>query len=189
MVCRRKKPIPLKKPLKEKIDPKQVLLNAKLQQELEDHGAVLFRPVEHGGSLNIDGEHLSLPSNITDVPGRVIGEYLNAFTQQKLYMRTLFGEMQCIVEECRRVYDNTRIGVYRELSSQKLSETAKDVIMNTDPSIQPSYERWVEAKLKLEMVKQSIENIADAIFLISREISRRESDFNHEYRNESVQKK
>jgi len=182
-----KKMLPPNKGLpNKKVDPKVVLLNAKLQKELEADGVVLFRPTEHGGSLNINEDYLTLPADITNVPGHVIGEYLNAFTQQKLYMRTLFGEMQCIVEECRRMYDRARIEIYRELSKDRLSETAKETIINNNEDVFPHYERWVDAKLKLSMIEQNIDNIADAIFLISREVSRRDGDFKHEQRNFSV---
>ena len=177
-----KKPIPPKKPRREKINPKEMLLNYRLQTELNKQGVVDYTPQSEGGILNINSDYLFLPHTLTDTPAFVLGEHLNAFTQQKTYYRTLFGQLQCIVEECRRAYDNIRVVMYRELCKDKLSETAKDLIINNDPEVKPYYEKYVEAKLKLSMLERSIENTTDSIFLLSREISRRESDFNEEKR-------
>jgi len=173
---------------KEKIDPKAILLNSKLAAELESEGVVMFRPVEDGGSLHINTDYLTLPANITDVPAHIIGEYLNAFTQQKLYMRTLLGEVQCLVEEARRMYDSAAIGIYRTLSEQRLSETAKEKIVNADLKVLPFFEQVTEARIKQGIIEQNIDNITDAIFLISREMTRRIGDFKDENRNENVRR-
>ena len=83
-----------KKTQPEKVSPMKALKALKerksyvdsMQEELEDKGVDFFDP---NGSLNIDTDYLSLPANITECPAKDLGEYLNAFTQQKMYMRTL----------------------------------------------------------------------------------------------------
>ena len=92
---------------KQKINPKEVLkekrsYSDKVQKDLEDQGVDFFCPSESGGSLHIDKDYLSLPQNITEVSARDLGEYLNAFTQQKMYMRTLVGYAESLCEEARR---------------------------------------------------------------------------------------
>ena len=177
-----KKPLPPKrKP--QKIDPKQMLLNTKLQRELEKKGSVSFSP--ENGNLEIDAGYLRLPADITLLPTHEVGKHLNAFTQQKMYMRTLHLQMQCLTEDCRRGYDQARYAIASEFSGSK-TVTEKDFMVNNDPRVLPSHERWLEAKMKVSMVKDTVDSITDAIFLISREISRRESDFNHERREHNV---
>ena len=166
-----------------KLDPKQVLLNTRLQRELEKKGSVLFSP--DNGNLEIDTEYLRLPADITTLPTHEVGKHLNAFTQQKMYMRTLHLWMQCLTEDCRREYDRARYAIAGEFSGSK-SVTEKDFMVNNDPRVLPSHERWLEAKMRVAMVKDTIESITDAIFLISREISRRESDFGHERRDHNA---
>ena len=177
-----KKPLPPKRKA-QKIDPKQVLLNTKLQRELEKKGSVSFSP--ENGNLEIDVGYLRLPADITMLPTHEVGKHLNAFTQQKMYMRTLHLQMQCLTEDCRREYDKARYVIASEFSGSK-TVTEKDFMVNNDPRVLPSHERWLEAKMKVSMVKDTIDSITDAIFLISREISRRESDFNHERRDHKV---
>ena len=178
------KPLPKRQAAdKPKIDPKQVLLATKLQRELENKGCAVFSP--ENGNLDIDASYLRLPSDITALPTHEVGKHLNAFTQQKMYMRTLHLQMQCLAEDCRRLYDRGRYAVAGEYRDSK-SVTERDFMVNNDPRVLPSYEKWAEAKLKTVMVKDVIDSVTDAIFLVSREISRREADFSHERRDHNT---
>lgn len=180
-----KKPLPPKrKPAgRPKIDPKQVLLATKLQRELEKRGSVTFAP--ESGTLSIDAEYLRLPADITALPAHELGRHLSAFTQHKMYMRTLHFRMQCHVEDIRRGYDAARREAFMEHKGCR-SVTERDFLVNSDPRVAPSHDLWTETKMKAAMVKDTIESISDAIFLISREISRREADFPHERREHSA---
>ena len=97
----------LRKVQKTKLNPKEVLKQKrsycdKMQEELESKGVDFFSPSEQGGSLHIDKDYLSLPQNVTEVSARDLGEYLNAFTQQKMYMRTLVGYAELMCEDAKR---------------------------------------------------------------------------------------
>ena len=179
---------------KSKINPKEVLQEKRsygdiVQKELEDQGVDFFRPSEDGGSLHIDKDYLTLPQNITDVPAKELGEYLNAFTQQKVYMRTLLGYAELFCEEERRKYQDASELRYRELLGTKLSETAKEREVNSDPDVKPCYEEYMDYKNKVRLLNFNISSIEDIIFLISREVSRRTGDFNEENRNYNVQRR
>ena len=172
----------------EKVNPMKSLKERKsytdsLHEELEEKGVDFFDPQ---GSLNIDADYLSLPANITDVPAKDLGEYLNAFTQQKMYMRTLLGWAECMCEEAQREYLKKSQDLYRKLSETKMSEKAKERELNTHPDIYPYYENYVDMKKKCMLLEFNISNIEDAIFMISREVSRRTGDFNNENRNYNV---
>lgn len=179
---------------KEKINPKEVLNRSrsysdKIQDELELKGVMFFSPNEEEEShLNIDKDYLKLPLNITDVSARDLGEYLNAYTQQKMYMRTLLGYAECLLEEARRDYYNNSEGLYRELSTTtKLSETAKERTICTSEEVKPYYDTYMDCKKKVQLLNFNISSIEDAIFMISREVSRRNGDFAQEGRNYNVQ--
>ena len=179
---------------KKKINPKEVLQEKrsycdKVQKELEDQGVDFFRPSEDGGSLHIDKDYLTLPQNITEVSARDLGEYLNAFTQQKMYMRTLVGYAELFAEEARREYMAVSETRYRDLLGSKLSETAKEREVNSDPDVLPCYEKYMDYKNKIKLLNFNIQSIEEAIFMLSREVSRRTGDYENERRDYNVQRK
>jgi hypothetical protein len=159
----------------------------KIEDSLTSEGVVFYDP--HDETLNISEEYLTLPSEITDVPSRELGEYLNAFTQQKMYYRTLLGRLELQVEDARRVYYEISAELYHEMSKTKVSETAKERIINDDETVRPFYLNYRDEKNRLNLLNYAISNIEDAQFLVSREITRRTGDFNEETRNHNVSRK
>ena len=177
-----------------KINPKEVLqqkrsYSDRVQEELENQGVDFFKPSEDGGSLHIDKDYLSLPQNITEVSARDLGEYLNAFTQQKMYMRTLVGYAELFAEEARREYMAVSETRYRELLGSKLSETAKEREVNSDPNVLPCYEKYMDYKNKIKLLNFNIQSIEEAIFMLSLEVSRRTGDYENERRDYNVQRR
>ncbi|MCX7985304.1 MAG: hypothetical protein N3A63_10455, partial [Bacteroidetes bacterium] len=160
------------------------LLVDEITDELKEKGVIFFTPEN---SLNIDEEFLVLPKDLTEIPSRLLGNYLNAFTQQRMYMRTLIGWQELVYEEVKRIYYDKSIPLYKELSKQKISETAKERIINNDEEVKEYFIKMKDEKKKLELLMYSLASIEDAIFLISREISRRNGDYEIESRNENVQ--
>lgn len=165
---------------RDKINPKQVRKSYldKIENELENKGVVFFDEKR----LNIDGDFLTLPDNISEVPSKLLGEYLNAFTQQKMYLRTLLGRTELVMEDKRRKYLEVCDSYYREYSNGKLSETSKERLINGLEDVKPYYEEYSDYKNKVNIINYSIANIEDAIFLLSREVSRRTGDFDNERR-------
>ena len=177
----------LKAKTKNKVNPKALHKEylSQVESDLESAGVVFW---EIDKNLNICDNYLELPNNLTEIPSRELGEYLNAFTQQKMYMRTLCGRVELEVEKSRRLYIKSSEKIYAALSNGKLSETAKERLINSDSNVEPFYYEYKEWLSKLNMLNQSIANIEDAIFLLSREVSRRTSDFAEENRNYNVGK-
>ena len=68
-----------------------------------------------------------------------------------------------------------------------MSETAKDRVINADEDVKPLLEEYKDAKARVQMVKYAIENVEDICFLISREVTRRNADFDNENRASNVQ--
>lgn len=175
------------------MNPKEMLRNKRsycdtMHEDLAEKGVRFFTP-EVDGSLNIDKDYLELPKNITEVDTRALGEYLNAFTQQKVYMRTLVGYAELYCEEARRDYMDASESKYRSLLNSKLSETSKEREVNSDESVQPYYEKYLDCKNKVKLLNFNITSIEEIIFMISREISRRTGDFNEENRSYNVSKR
>lgn len=183
----------LKKKASNKINPLQTLKEKKslvdlLQEELELKGVDFFN-TDESGSLNIDTDFLSLPKHITDVTAKDLGEYLNAYTQQKSYMRTLLGWAEMYLEEAKTTYLQKSQNAYRRLSETKMSEKAKEREINSDPEIFPYYEEYMNKQRACRLLELNIASIEDIIFMISREVSRRSGDFMAENRNYNVQRK
>lgn len=181
---------PLKKtnqpPKREKVDPRAVQQSYldKIERRAEKEGVVMF-DVE-SGRLNIDDEYLSLPADITDLTPRDLGQYLNAFTQQKVYLRTILCRAEICAEEARRNYSDASETLYRSFAGGKLSETAKDRLINADDQVKPFYLKHIDLKNKIRIVETSIANIEDIIFMLSREVTRRMGDWNDEGRSHNV---
>lgn len=173
------------KQLKEKIG-----LKDKISTALNDKGVELFRPVELEGSLNIDKDYLSLPKDITDEPSRDLGRYLNSFTQQRMYLRTLIGWQLLSLEESKRKYYEASTPIYITLTKKDFpSETAKERYINNHPDVEEHFFNYKDEKRKLDILQMNLLSVDDAIFLVSREISRRGGDFNAENRNDNVQRR
>lgn len=169
-----------------KINPREIHKSFldHIEDDLTKQGVVFF---DTDTGLNIDNEYLELPREITEVSSRDLGEYLNAFTQQKVYLRTILGRAELLEEQARRNYFSSTEDLYRKYSGQKMSETAKDRVINADEDVKPLLEEYKDAKARVQMVKYAIENVEDICFLISREVTRRNADFDSENRAINVQ--
>ncbi len=175
-----------KKQEPEKFDPmkEHAAYLARIESGLEENGVTMFEP--YNGSLNIDEEHLSLPADITDIPSVELGATLNAFTQQKMWYRTLMGRLEIACESARRLYSEVSTPYYEELTRQKYTETSKERIVNNRDNVRPLFQKYTDLQRQVSMLSYAIENLEDAIFLLSREVTRRSHDFDEENRNHNV---
>ena len=167
-------------PVREKIDPKAIQKSylERIEDPLEEKGVIFFDE----RNLNINEDLLILPAEITEVSSKELGEYLNAFTQQKIYLRTLLGRADLLVEEARRDYFTASDPIYRKYSLDKMSETAKDRLVNANDGVKPLYHNYLDMKKKYYLIESSIANIEDIIFMLSREVTRRTGDISDENR-------
>lgn len=172
---------------KQKVNPRKILKDhVALMNELEEQGVQMFMPDDN---LHIDRDYLTLPTHITEVTSRDLGEYLNAFTQQKAYLRTLLGYAENKVEEARRAYVDVSSAMFKELLTTKLSETAKEREVNSSPEVRPAFEEWLNCKDRVKMIEYNIYSIEEIIFMVSREVSRRTGDFNEDRRTDNVSRR
>lgn len=170
--------------LNSKPDPKSLL--DRLTSDVEAKGVTFFEPKKN---LDIDESYLTLPHDITECDGVELGRYLNAFTQHRMYMRTVLGWQSVIVEEKKRAYLEKSSPHYSDLTANRnLSETAKDKLINLQEDVYPAYIEYSNEREKLGLVETVLSSIEDGIFLISREVSRRSHDWDTEVRNDNVAK-
>lgn len=182
------------KPTPQKVNPKKIAQERKsllesITKDLEDQGVPNICPSEMGGVLNIDNDYLTLPKDLTDIPSRLLGNYLNSYTQNRMYMRTLIGWQELHLEGAKRNYYDKFLPVYEELCKQKMSETSKELLANNHDDVKDHFLAYRDEKQKLRMLSYSLASIEDAIFLISREISRRGADISSEIRNDNVSRR
>ena len=171
---------------RKKIDPIKIhndYLN-RLEEEIEGEDVPIFDT--ENGSLDIDRDYLSLPSDITIMSSRDLGNSLNAFTQQKMYLRTVLCRAENYSESARRIYYNASEYAYEEMTDRRVSEGAKERLISTKKGVCEYYNEWVDSCRKVSMVKAAIANIEDAIFLLSREVTRRGADYDEEQRDYNV---
>lgn len=179
---------------KKKINPMAILkekksLVDKIESELSDKGVDFFKPSESGGILHIDNDYLTLPKDITELPSQELGRYLNSFTQHRMYMRTLIGWQILYLEEAKRKYYETSTPIYNELDRKQFpSEVGRERYLNNHPEVIDVFMDFKDEKRKMDLFNLNLLSIDDAIFLVSREISRRSGDFERETRNQNVQK-
>lgn len=172
------KPKLTKKPQvkKTKVNPKAIAKDVLQEREdiLNDKGIVFL---DNDTYLNVVEDSLQLPSDITEVDSKSLGNLLNVYTQHKVHYRTILGRLEMKLD-----YDKKRLqleskDIYRELSfNNKLSESAKEQLMSTDAHISPFYDKYVESKSNVSLVAKAISNFEDIIFMISRELTRRNTD-------------
>lgn len=172
-------------PIEELDAPEESILDT-VERELKDDGIILF------DNENILEDYLRLPADITEVPSKDLGRYFNTFTKQKMWTRTLLGRTGALLRELEEELDDIRDRVYSQLPA-KMSVKEKELKLRSD---ERDGERAIELLQKVAIMQEKrkilldyLENLVDAIFNISREISRRESDWNDETRENSIDRK
>ena len=183
------------KPVSKKINPMKILkerraLVDELEEDLKEKGVEFFTPSESDGVLNIDSNYLTLPKDITNVPSQELGRYLNAYTQHRMYMRTLIGWQTVYLEEAKRKYYEVSTPIYNQLDRKQFpSEVGRERYLNNHELVRKEFLEMKDQKRKMDLFQLNLLSIDDAVFLVSREITRRSGDFEKEARNESIQKR
>lgn len=172
-------------PIEELVVPEESILDT-VERELKDEGIILF------DNENILEDYLRLPADITEVPSKDLGRYFNTLTKQKMWVRTLLGRTGALLRELEEELDDIRDRVYSQLPA-KMSVKEKELKLRSD---ERDGERAIELLQKVAVMQEKrkilvdyLDNLVDAIFNISREISRRESDWNDETRENSIERK
>ena len=158
-----------------------------IENEVIKNGGIIFDP--ENGNLHINKSLLELPADISEMPSHELGNTLNVFTQQKIYLRTAIMRLELMAESAKRKFYSTSKSIFAEFTSKRMSESAKERLLATNENVKPLYEEYTDKKYILSYMQNILSNIEDSIFLLSREISRRSSDYTDENRSYNVQNK
>lgn len=158
-------------------------LSDRVEEELEEQGITLF------DNDNILTEYLRLPADITEVESRELGKYFTSFTQQKMWTRTLLGRASAMLKELNDSLDSVRGRVYSTLPT-KMSVKEKELKVKSDsPEVLKYMQDISFYEEKKRMLVDYLDNLTDALFCISREVSRREYDFGDDKRDGNLGKR
>ena len=151
------------------------------EEYFEEQEVYLFDKDKNNLSINQD--YLKIPANIADLSSYDLVGYLNAFTQQKIYLRTIQSRLEIQKELAQRRYSEVFDAKYKELtnSSKNIPKLRKKnlLIWKKMRYLYYEYRDW---QLKLDYIGNCIKSLEEGIFLFSREITRRGDDYSYDNR-------
>lgn len=124
---------------------------------------------------NVDFEYLQLPKDLTILPTAEISKYLNALTQQKMYIRTLASQARAVYREAKSNFDKEKCRVFVQAPA-KMSVTEKELRVFQDAQAEQARTLTEYALEKYDYLKDIMESYNDGLFLVSRELTRRMKD-------------
>ena len=172
------------KSYKEEPEAPEVLgsLVTKVEDELLGQGVQAF------DNSNVMEEYLELPQDLTEVESKELGKYFTTFTNQKLYVRGLVWQSGALLREINSKLDYIRADVYAMLPV-KTSVKEKELALLNNNKAKALLEKSNFIQEKYSMLETYLDNLIDAITCISREITRRESDWNISNREDNINNK
>lgn len=187
-VSSRQKPLSQRKVLKKRsvkdtepdeMDTPEESLLEQIENELETEGILPFH------NKNIASDYLELPMDLSEVPSQELGRYLHAFTQQKMWTRTLISRVMTMNKDSLKRVEVIKDQVFQTLPL-KMSMKEKELRLLSNKEASELLESYDFYSSKLNVLQLYIESVDDGIFSISREITRRNSDWDTENRNSNV---
>ena len=166
-------------PIEEIEAPEESILDT-VERELKNEGIVLF------DNESILEDYLRLPVDITEVPSRDLGRYFNTLTQQKVWVRTLLSRVCIMIRELENELDDIRYSTYSELP---IKMSIKEKELQLQGNAKEQLERLNILESKKLMLSNYLESLTDVLFVVSREVTRRESDWNEDKRDNSIHRK
>lgn len=150
-----------------------------VEQGLEKDGIHAFT------NENVDEDYLVLPQDITDVSSLELGRYFNAFSQQKMWTRTLIGRVKTHIRALEHSVSDAKATFFKSLPA-KTPVKEKELLFLQDEESLGANGQLLHLKERLQMLDLYLANLEDGIFNISREITRRSSDWRDDKREESM---
>lgn len=175
---RRRKPVTKTAPNAEIEETRDTLLD-RVEGDLSEDGIKPFDNEE------VDNDYLVLPRYIDDVDSRELGRYLNTFTQQKMWTRTLLGRVNVELRECDQQVREVQYQVYSELPA-KMTVKEKDVYVRKDERAEDIMKRYDYLAERQSFLVSYLESLTEGIFNISRAMTNRASDIKSQQREDNA---
>lgn len=154
----------------------------RVENELRYEGIIMF------DNSNVEDDYLQLPPFLDELQSNELGRYLHTFTQQKIWARTLIARVGALLREKEEQLEPHKERVFGA-QDKKMSITEKELKLAIDEEAKPIITELKYIQEKYNMLSTYIANLEDAIFDLSREVSRRGGDFKDQNRVENVQRK
>lgn len=151
----------------------------KMESELEQEGVV---PFENDA---IKQDYLKLPAFLDELPSHELGRYLNAFTMQRMYVRSNISKLGAMLQEIEIHLNAEKSRVFATLPV-KMSVKEKELNLYSDEVAKVILEQYTYYQNKYKYYLDYMESLDDAKFSLSREISRRGMDFMDNSRGENL---
>lgn len=153
-----------------------------VEQDLAKDGINLFT------NDDIMEEYSILPLDLTEVTSKALGRYFSTFTKNKMWARTLISRVGIVVKSLEEELDTLKVNAFKSLPV-KMSVKEKELMLRDNERCSEILGELAFYKSKLDMLNSHLDNLVDGIFAISREISRREADWNDDKRESSLENK
>lgn len=151
----------------------------KMERELEREGVVPFE------NTSIKQDYLKLPPFLDELPSHELGRYLNAFTMQRMYVRSSISKLGAMLQEIEILLNAEKSRVFATLPV-KMSVKEKELNLYSDEVAKGILETYTYYQNKYKYYLDYMESLDDAKFSLSREISRRGMDFMDNSRGENL---
>ena len=151
----------------------------KMEVELEQEGVVPFE------NTSIKQDYLKLPAFLDELPSHELGRYLNAFTMQRMYVRSNISKLGAMLQEIEVLLNAEKSRVFSTLPV-KMSVKEKELNLYSDEVAKVILEQYTYYQNKYKYYLDYMESLDDAKFSLSREISRRGMDFMDNSRGENL---
>lgn len=134
---------------------------------------------------NMDKEYLILPVYLDEVQSRELSRYFHTFTKQRIWVRTLLSRVGALLRE-KNVELNKKKDEEFSKWPQRMSITEKELKLYHNPETALIMDELAVIQEKYNMLKDYMDNLEDAIFNISREVTRRGVDFESNRREDNI---
>lgn len=151
----------------------------KMEIELSQEGVVPFE------NTSIKQDYLKLPAFLDELPSHELGRYLNAFTMQRMYVRSSISKLGAMLQEIEVLLNAEKSRVFASLPV-KMSVKEKELHLYSDSIAKGILEKYSYYQNKYKYYLDYMESLDDAKFSLSREISRRGMDFMDNSRGENL---
>lgn len=161
---------------------REVVEEKDVEKELEKDGIKLFN------NENIMEEFSILPLDLTEVSSKSLGKYFSTFTKNKMWARTLIARVSAIIKALEEELDSLKLATYKSLPA-KMTVKEKELMLRDNERCSEILGELSFYQAKLDTLNSHLDNLVDGIFAISREISRREADWNDNKREDNIDNK
>ena len=124
--------------------------------------------------VDVDTEYLRLPANLQEQTDSEIRSRMYAFAQQRAVTRKVRDDLKVQEFEANQAYRKASRDLYIQM--ERLSETSKNMLLETNADLRPLFLRWQKLKQEREVCDSILEGYTELVTVLSRELTCRGLD-------------